>query len=251
MSNVLTASIREKLWHKMRQDLANFVPEIAGNQQLMCCACGRFLPQECFDLDHLVPQQALKQDPDVVRTNPATPANVRAGNLLLCKKPLKIKGVTVYRNGCNSWKGRVYDKSIRELISTKAFDPDKCTQVHIIAALGLAYLAMVAEFGYVVVLMRSGLLMREQFFKPYKFHPALPLPSQMLLGGGMMTSPDAPVWAKPFSFGFQRPGFCIVAARNFGIMVPISRDPREPVATHLQIVLAKYKLRPDFRTVFD
>jgi hypothetical protein len=161
------------------------------------------------------------------------------------KKRLKIKGDIVYGNGCNSWKGHVYDKPIRELISTKAFAPNKCTQVHIIAALGLAYLAMVAEFGYVVVLARSGLLMREQFFKPSTFHPALPLQSQMILGGGMMTSPEAPVWAKPFSFGFQRPGFCIVAARNFGIMVPISRDPRDPVATHLQIVPAKYKLRPD------
>ena len=38
MPNVMTASIRDKLWHKMRQDLANFVPEINGNQLLMCCA---------------------------------------------------------------------------------------------------------------------------------------------------------------------------------------------------------------------
>lgn len=251
MPNVMTASIRDKLWHKMRQDLANFVPEINGNQLLMCCACGRFLPQECFDLDHLIPQQALKQDPDIIRTNPTTPANIRSGNLLLCKTRLKHKGNAMYGNGCNSWKGRFYDKPISQLISTKAFEPNKCTQVHIIAALGLAYLAMVAEFGYVVALMRSGLLMREQFFMPHKYHLALPLPSHMLLGGGKMTSPDAPVWTKPFSFGFQRPGFCIVAARNFGITVPISRDPREPFATHLKIVPAKYKLRPDFTTVFD
>lgn len=251
MPNVMTASIRDKLWHKMRQDLANFVPEINGNQLLMCCACGRFLPQECFDLDHLIPQQALKQDPDIIRTDPTTPANIRSGNLLLCKTPLKIKANVVYGNGCNSWKGRVYDKPISQLISTKAFEPSKCTQVHIIAALGLAYLAMVAEFGYVVALMRSGLLMREQFFRPYKYHPELPLRSQMLAGGGMVTSPDAPMWAKPFSFGFQRPGVCTVAARNFGIMVPISRDPREPLATHLKIAPAKYKLRPDFRTVFN
>src|ERR1700680_1756493 len=134
MTEVMTASIRDKLWHTMRQDLAHFVPEITGNQLLMCCVCGRFLPHECFDLDHLIPQQALKQDPDVVRTNPATPANTRSGNLLLCKKPLKIKGNIVYRNGCNSWKGRVYDKPVRELVST-AFKANKCTQVHIIAAL--------------------------------------------------------------------------------------------------------------------
>lgn len=74
MSDVLTASIKDKLWHKMRQDLASFVPEIASNKLLMCCACGRFLPREWFDLEHLIPQQALKQDPDVVRTNPTTPS---------------------------------------------------------------------------------------------------------------------------------------------------------------------------------
>jgi hypothetical protein len=108
MSEILTASIEDGLWHKMRQDLANFVPEIAGNQLLMCCACGRFLPREWFDLEHLIPQQALKRDPDAVRTNPLTPANVRSKNLLLCKKELKVKGkngAVAYRNGCNSWKG--------------------------------------------------------------------------------------------------------------------------------------------------
>jgi hypothetical protein len=157
MPEVLMASIREKLWHKMRRDLANFVPEIAGNSLLMCCACGRFLPQECFDLDHLIPQQALRQDPSAVRTDPATPANLRAANLLLCKKPLTIKGNTVYRNGCNSWKGRFYDKLISELISTRAFDPGQCTDAHIIAALSVAYLAMVEKFGYIVALMHSGL----------------------------------------------------------------------------------------------
>jgi hypothetical protein len=252
MSEVMTASIRDQLWHRMRQDLMKFVPEVSGNQLLMCCACGRFLPQEYFDLDHLIPQQALKHDPNAVRTNPATSANTRAGNLLLCKKPLKVKGDVVYGNGCNSWKGRFYDKAISQLISTTAFQAKNCTDVHIIAALSLAYLAMVAEFGYVVALMRSGLLMREQFFRPAKLHPALPLRSQMLLGGSMpVTSPDAPMWARPFSFGFERPGACTVAARNFGVLVPISRDPREPIAMHLRIAPAGYKLRPDFRTVFD
>jgi hypothetical protein len=251
MTEVMRASIRDHLWHKMRQDLAKFMPEINGNQLLMCCTCGRFLPQECFDLEHLIPQQALKQDPDIVRTNPTTPANTRARNLLLCKKRLTINGNLFYPNGCNSWKGRFYDKPISELISTKALERKNVTDTHIIAALFLSYLAMVAEFGYFVTLMRSGLLIREQFFRPRKYHPALPLRSQMLLSGGTVESPDAPIWTQPFSFGFQRPGFCTVAARNFGIMVPMSRDPREPLATHLPIVPAKYKLRPDFTTVFD
>lgn len=252
MSDLLTASIREKLWHKMRQDLANYVPDIAQNQLLMCCACGRFLPQEFFGLEHLVPQQALRQDPDAVQTNPETPKNVRAGNLLLCNKPLKLKGLKVFNNGCNSWKGRFYDKPISEFFSGKTLQSEATiTDTHIIAALSLAYLAMVAEFGYVVVLMRSGLLMRHQFFSPHKFHRELPVRSQIVLGGGMPPA-DAKIWAKPFSFGFERPDACIVAARNFAVYVPVSHDPRQPIATHVRIVPARYKLlRPNFGTFFE
>ena len=252
MPDLLAASIRETLWHKMRQDLATYIPGIIGDRLLMCCACARLLPQECFDLEHLIPRQTLKLDPVTVRTNPSTPANIRAGNLLLCKSPLRYKGNTVHGNGCNSWKGKFYDKPLSELVSGKALQGDGCTQVHIIAALSLAYLAMVAEFGYVVALMQSGLLMRQQFFNPGKFHPALPGRSHMLLGGSVpVNSPEARMWANPFSFGVHRLGCCTVGARNFSVILPISRDPREPLAQHLRIAPRKYKLRPDFRTVFS
>lgn len=126
------------------------------------------------------------------------------------------------------------------------------TNTHIIAALSLAYLAMVAEFGYIIVLMRSGLLMREQFFIPRKFHRELPHRSQMVLGGSLpISSSGTRMWAKPFSFGFERTGACIVGARNFAVNIPISRDPRELFAKHLRIVPTKYKLRPDFRAFFE
>jgi hypothetical protein len=73
----------------------------------------------------------------------------------------------------------------------------------------------------------------------------------MLLGGIVpVTSPDARIWATPFSFHFQNMG-CTVGARNFAITVPISRDPREPLAKYLRIVPAKYRLRPNFSTAFD
>jgi hypothetical protein len=109
---------------------------------------------------------------------------------------------------------------------------------------------MVAEYGYTIVLMRSGLLMREQFFKPHRFHRDLPHKSQLLLGGSLPNSPDAPIWIRPFSFSFDRPGFCTVGARNFALLVPVSRDPHQPVAKHLPFAPAKYKLRPDFKAFF-
>ncbi len=61
----------------------------------------------------LVPRQALRSDPLEVRNNPATPANVRSGNLLLCRK--LYKNSPMYNNGCNSWKGRLYDKPISDI----------------------------------------------------------------------------------------------------------------------------------------
>jgi hypothetical protein len=250
MPDLLTASIKERLWHKLRQDLANYIPAITQNQLRMCCACGRFLPQDSFDLEHLIPQQAVKQDPEIIRANPETPANVRSGNLLLCKEPLLIKGRRIWNNGCNSWKGRFYDKPITELIFGKALNA--VTDLHIIAALSVAYLAMVAEFGYIIVLMQSGMLMRQQFFSPHKFHRQLHPRHQMLLGGMLpVSSPEARLWSNPFSFSFDSPGACTVGARNFALLLPVSRDPRQPIARHLPFAPSKYKLRPDFRTFFD
>jgi hypothetical protein len=52
LPDLMAPSIKERLWHKMRADLARFVPETADNNLLMCCACGRFLPQEHFGLEH-------------------------------------------------------------------------------------------------------------------------------------------------------------------------------------------------------
>ena len=175
MPDLMAASIQDRLWHRMRKDLASFMPDIAGNRLLMCCACGRLLPQECFGLEHIIPQQALRRDPNTVRDNRATPANVRGGNLLLCKAPLKHKGRVFYKNGCNSWKGRFYDTLINELVSGAAFPPRKYTNMYTIAGLTVGYLAMVARFGYIVALMRSGLLMRRQYFSPRGLHPALPI----------------------------------------------------------------------------
>jgi len=249
MPELLIASNKEKLWHKMRRDLLGFVPEIAGNRLLMCCACGRFLPYDCFDVEHLIPRQALRHDPANVRVNPATPANIRSGNLLLCRMRLRIKGNTIYGNGCNSWKGRFYDHHIAEM--TRAFDRTTPTDTHIIAALSLAYLAMVAEFGYVVALMRSGLLMREQFFRPYSFTVTYRLGAKFFLVVECRTWGIIRCGTSRSGSVSIDPELATVVARNFVVMVPISHDPRQPIVKHLKIVPSKYKLRPNFGTVFD
>jgi hypothetical protein len=251
LAEVMEPSIKEQLWHRMRADLANFVPETSENDLLMCCTCGRFLPQEHFDLEHLIPRRALLEDPSEVRINPATPANVRSGNLLLCKKPLLYKNSPLYDNGCNSWKGRFYDKPISDIFAGRTHSPGaRVFDTHIIGSLMLGYLAMVAEFGFVISLMKSGLLLREQFFNPRKFRPALGSRYQALLVGAPVTAADESVWSNPFSFKFER-GACLVTARNYVITVPISQDPFTPVARHVKIVPSRFKLRPDFRTAFS
>lgn len=255
-SSILSAidqpSIKDRLWHSMRADLAKFAPEIQQNQLLMCCACGRLLRREDFDLEHLVPQQTLRADPIDVQTNPATPKNVRAGNLLLCRKPLLYRNSPLYGNGCNSWKGRYYDKAINDLF-TGNVDANKRSRVsdtHIIGCLALAYLAMVAEFGYVIALMPSGRLLREQFFNPRKFHRQLGTRYQVLLVGAPATDPKHQVWSKPFGFHFE-PGACIVNVRSSVITLPVSRDPRIPIAQHVKFVPSRFKFRPNFSTAFQ
>ena len=119
--DILAASIKENLWHKMRSDLASYIPQLTENNLLMCCTCGRFLPYEDFSLEHIIPRQALADDPKEIKTNPKTTANARSGNILLCNKLLSIKGRRVYDNGCNSWKGRFYDGLIREILNGEIF----------------------------------------------------------------------------------------------------------------------------------
>jgi len=79
MSDVDVPSLKEALWQKMQSDLAQYIPEVVDRNRLMCCMCGRFLPAEYFDVDHMIPRLTIKCDPEEVRNNPETPANVRAG----------------------------------------------------------------------------------------------------------------------------------------------------------------------------
>lgn len=244
-------ALKDKLWQKMQGDLAEFVPEVVDLNKLMCCACERFLPKEDFDVEHMIPKQAIKCDPEEVRSNPETPANVRAGTILLCTKPLHYRNSRFYNNGCNSWKGKHYDSPLSQIFTGKIAQPQntKAKNAHIIGGLSLAYLAMVAEFGYIVSLMQSGRLLREQFFTPSKFVKGLGTKYQAIFTGAPHTDPDDPVWATPFAFLIEDQS-CLVTVRNFTIFLPVTRDPRDPISRHLKIVPHKYAFRPNFQTAF-
>jgi hypothetical protein len=251
---LLDASIKENLWHKMRGDLASYMPQLTDSNLLMCCTCCRFLPYEDFSLEHIIPQQALADDLKGIKFNPKTTANARSGNILLCSKPLSIKGSRFYDNGCNSWKGRSYDRLIRETLNRHIFAHKhrQFSNQHIIAVVCAAYIAMVFEFGYQVALTPSGLLLRQQFFMPRKFHRDMPARCQMILSGESPVYNDENLdfWATPFKFTIDNDS-CYIAFINMSFILPISRDPRVPIATSILITPLKFKMRPDFRTIFE
>ena len=90
-------SLKEILWHKMREDLSRYIPRILDTEKLMCPACCRFLPFADFDIEHIIPEQSLADDPPEVRA--AIPKIERGGVTLLCKKQLLINGKKIYANG--------------------------------------------------------------------------------------------------------------------------------------------------------
>lgn len=252
MTDILAVNIRERLWHAMRSDLAAFLPKVIDRGLLMCPGCGRMLRFDDFSLEHLIPQQVVRSDPPNVRQNPATPVNVRAGNLLLCKTSLKLDGNVISANGCNGWKGRMYDGRIAELLSTQWFGRKQFTTRHIIGAIGVSYLALVGRYGYRIALIESGALCRRQFFQPDHFASGMPMSSQIVLAGSFAEPPPptASLWSSPFAFKFL-PHACLIVARSFSISVPVSRNPEAPIALRLPFVPSRYRLRPDFRTFFD
>ena len=243
-------ALKDRLWHKMQTDLAQYVPDVVDRKLLMCCACGRFLPIECFDVDHIIPQQTIKQDPLSVRENPETPAITRSGSILLCTKPLHFKGSKINGRGCNSWKGRYFDGPMTEIFTGRAAKNPRTPKrtAHIIGGLAIGYLGMVEQFGYLPALMHSGLILREQFFNPGRFHKALGSRCQIILMGDPKFSHDDPVWKSPFQFEKHDDSAWLATVRNFVVYLPVSRDPRVPVPRHLPIIPHRLVFRPNFET---
>jgi hypothetical protein len=249
---ILDPALKERLWHKMRADLACYNPGTANDNLLMCCLCCRFLPFEAFSLEHIIPQQALDDDPPEVKSR--STVNERSGNILLCKKLLKLKGSNISLNGCNGWKGRYYDGKLRELFNRRVIDNKyaRPSTTHTISAVVVAYLAMFMQFGYQISLTQSGILIRHQFFSPAKFVKQYPDMGQILFMGSAPPFHEnyLSYWKEPFSFNVQ-PSGCTVSIRNVNVTLPISRDPNLAVARHMQVVPQRFILRPNFHTAFD
>jgi hypothetical protein len=246
------ASIKEKLWHQMRSDLARYIPEVSHSDLLMCCACGRFLPQDHFSLEHILPQQALRDDPVEVRRTVTT--NARSGNVLLCSKPLRLKGNAFNGNGCNGFKGKFYDGFLRQTLNRSIMPPGgmRFNGRHHIALVSAAYLALVMRYGYQVALTQAGLIIRQQFFNMNRFIKTYPIRFQMVLMGekpGSELVEGYDPWRNPFWFHVEE-DCCLVGFRGLALHLPLSRNPEMPISMHLPLKPARYAFRPNFSTAF-
>ena len=252
LTAIFTPALKDKLWHDMRADLSTYIPEVADTDLLMCCTCGRFLPYSAFTIEHLIPQQAVKDDPPEVKAR-LTIAQ-RSGVTLLCQSPLALKRHQVARLGCNAWKGRFYDTALREIFNGRVFHDPRAqpSSLHNTAVQNLGFLAMVREFGYQVALTPSGHLSRHQFFSPGRFVKGMPDRCQMFLAGARLEYQDGRIapFERPFWFTVE-PGACVIGIRNFSVIVPLSRDPGEPIARHLAFAPSRFKMRPDYTALFD
>ena len=169
-----------------------------------------------------------------------------------CKKELLIKGKKLYDNGCNNWKGRFYDKFLREIFNTRVIKKNNFTSRHHVALFNACYLGLFAKYGFQITLVPSGLIMRKQFFNQNRFNREVPAKCQMAL----MAEPhiiydeqSARYWTPSFKFSIE-PNFCIVVVRNASMRLPLSRDPEIPIARALPFAPPRYALRPNFETIF-
>lgn len=250
MSDIDVPGLKDMLWHKMRDDLKSLVPWFADNDLLLCPTCCRPIGYQDFSVEHIIPQQAVANDPAGARA--AIPRNERSGMTLLCRKPLVYKDKRVPGNGCNGWKGKYYDRFLKDIIRP-GFLNRQFNSRHHIALFSAGYLGLFREYGYQIALLPSGLLMRNQFFRPNSFSREMPLRHQMILAGA---APDTyneearEYWSEPFKISIEREAAYVVM-RSFSIQLPLSRDPTVPLARVLPYAPSRYTFRPDLTTAFD
>jgi len=250
MNMIDLPALKEILWHRMRNDLKSLVPWFADNDLLLCPTCCRPLRFDEFSLEHIIPKQALASDPSDVRV--AIPQNERSGMTLLCRRHLIIKGKQIPGHGCNSWKGKFYDASLRDLLQAD-FQTKQINSRHQMALFSAGYLGLFRHFGYQIALLPSGLLMRNQFFHPNSFLRDVPLTCRMMLTGEGLSNFDEATrtyWTEPFKINVDGTS-AFIALRNMSFKLPLSRDPTLPLARALPYAPSKYTFRPDLTTAFE
>lgn len=239
----------EIIWHKMKSDLDSMIPELRGTDTLLCPVCLRRLQRKDFNIEHVIPRQAVREDPPEIRAT--VPTNARSTLLLLCNKRLRVTSTIVVKNGCNGWKGKYYDNFIRAMLF-KERDRLKISTRHQISMFVAGYLGMFRTYGYRVALSSSGLSMRRQFFSPNEFLEEIPLLCQMVLHADPIRdlNIDPSYWTDPIQISINGKTASI-SIRNNAINVPISFDPRVQFSRSTLVLPPRFeRFKEDF-PLFD
>ncbi len=250
MSVIDQPATKHIIWQELRDDLIKLIPSFSEADLLLCPTCCRAIPFDDFSLEHIIQKQALACDPQDVRKS--TSHNERSGLTLLCSRPLVLNGKRINGSGCNSWKGKHYDKYLRELLDPQ-FKINNFTGQHHIALFAAGYLGLFRRYKYQIALSQTGLLMRNQFFTPRGWLKTTPINSQMLLRGDALTDYSHEThayWSDPFKITIDGLS-AYIAVRNMSFILPLSCDPNVPYAKNLPYAPPKHKWRPDLTTVFD
>jgi hypothetical protein len=249
VGNIEVAGRKEVVWSRLQSDFRRFRPDTID--RVPCPLCGRMKPSDQFTIEHILPQNTVKLDPEAVR-DPAfethVPKDTRAQTTLLCGSPLLLNG-TLYPHGCNGLKGRLYDREITRMLDGKPKKGVTVTQHNALKIVG--YLAMFSEFGYAYSLSRSGVQFRRDLIRN---RDTVVGDEPYILAGTILGSdaaakdfaPDHTIWRTPFAFSFEGSGhYCVVVVRSYAVMMPLSHDPRR-IAASVPILPTRLAFHPDF-----
>jgi hypothetical protein len=89
------------------------------------------------------------RDPSYVRS---MSLSQRAGLTVLCRTPRRTGCGKDAPQGCNGWKGQIYDRLFKGMLAGQQIRPHKLKFRHSVAVLTMAYLAAFQRFGYGCVL---------------------------------------------------------------------------------------------------
>ena len=105
-------SFQKQLFRILRDNLVSERPEYADREVILCPLCRREMRFEDVEsLEHILPQKALKDDPPYVSS---MSLSQRAGLTVLCRTPRRTGCGKDAPQGCNGWKGQIYDQCARQ-----------------------------------------------------------------------------------------------------------------------------------------
>ena len=127
LSQVPKMGLKEEAYNVLREDLLKVRPDLASREVILCPICLREISKEeiiATGIEHIIPQVSVKSDPDAYKT--LANKNQRCGITVLCRQARAIKATAqVSKDGCNGFKGKTYDWSLKTLLDDQVHTPSE------------------------------------------------------------------------------------------------------------------------------